>query len=191
MLNLAVILGTVRSERIGIKPAKYLFEQCQQRGHETTFVDPLEYPLPLIDKMYKEYESGQAPEVLEKLAQIFKRADGYIVVSAEYNHSIPPALSNMLDHFMGELFFKPTGIACYSVGAFGGVRAAMQLRALLPEIGSPTIPSLLPFPKAQDAFHDDGSPVDERTQQSTDRFLDELEWYANAMKEARSKGTPY
>lgn len=191
MLKTAVILGTVRSDRIGIKPATYLHEQCQKRGHESTLIDPLEYPLPLLDKMYKEYEQGQAPEVLEKLAQIFKEADTYIVVSAEYNHSIPPALSNMLDHFMGELFFKPSGIACYSVGGFGGVRAAMQLRALLPEIGSPSIPSILPFPKAQNAFNEDGSPVDERTQKSTDRFLDELEWYANALKEARSKGKPY
>lgn len=191
MLNIPVILGSVRSERIGIKPAKYLVSKCQERGHETVLVDPLDYPLPLLDKMYKEYDSGQAPAVLEKLAKIVKAADAYVVVSAEYNHSIPPALSNLLDHFLDEYFFRPSAITCYSVGSFGGVRAAMQLRAMLAEMGMSSIPSILPFPKAGEAFDENGNPKDDRFDQSTKRFFDELEWYANALKEARAKGTPY
>src|SRR3954470_5506994 len=101
--------------------------------------------------MYKEYEPGHAPEALERLAGIIRPADGYLIVSGEYNHSIPPALSNLLDHFLEEYFFKPSAIVCYPVGSFGGVRAAMQLRAMLGELGMPSVPSLLPFPKAQEA----------------------------------------
>ena len=74
----------------------------------------------------------------------------YVIVSGSYNHSIPPPLSNLLDHFLEEYFFKPSAIMCYSAGAFGGVRAAMQLRAMLAEMGMSSIPSLLPFPKAQE-----------------------------------------
>src|SRR5207244_6390479 len=100
----------------------------------------------LLDKMYKEFPAGQAPEPLERLAAILKPADAYVIVSAEYNHSIPPALSNLLDHFLEEYFFKPSAIVCYSPGAFGGVRAAMQLRAMLGEMGVSSIPSMLTFP---------------------------------------------
>ena len=106
--------------------------------------------------MYKEYPAGQAPEVLERLAGQIKAADAFIIVSGEYNHCIPPALSNLLDHFLEEYFWRPSAIVCYSAGPFGGVRAAMQLRAMLCELGTPSIPSLLPIPKVQDAFDDDG-----------------------------------
>ena len=141
--------------------------------------------------MYKEYPQGQAPELLERLAAIIRTADAYVVVSAEYNHSIPPALSNTLDHFLEEFFFKPSAIVCYSAGPFGGVRAAMQLRAMLAELGTPSIPSLLPFPKAQELLYEDGTPTGDRPGKSADRFFAELEWYAEALQKARSLGTPY
>ena len=118
-------------------------------------------------------------------------ADAFVVVSGEYNHSIPPALSNLLDHFLEEYFFRPSAIVCYSAGAFGGVRAAMQLRAMLCELGTPSIPSLFPIPKVQDAFDEDGTPRDEAYPRRIVRFLDELEWYANALREARKGGVPY
>jgi NAD(P)H-dependent FMN reductase len=154
-------------------------------------VDPVEHPLPLLDRMYKEYAAGEAPPVLEGLARIVKAADAYVIVSAEYNHSVPPALSNLLDHFLEEYFFKPSAIACYSAGAFGGVRAAMQLRAMLAEMGMSSIPSILPFPKAQEMLDADGRPTGDRPGKAAARFFDELEWYANALKAAREKGTPY
>jgi NAD(P)H-dependent FMN reductase len=154
-------------------------------------IDPKEEPLPLLDRMYKEYASGQAPEVLERLAGRIRAADAFIVVSGEYNHSIPPALSNLLDHFLEEYFWRPSGIVCYSAGAFGGVRAAMQLRAMLGELGMPSIPSIFPIPKVQDAFDDDGTPRDPAYPRRIGRFLDELEWYARAMQAARRGGVPY
>ena len=130
-------------------------------------------------------------EVLERLAGQIKAADAFIVVSGEYNHSIPPALSNLLDHFLEEYFWRPSAIVCYSAGPFGGVRAAMQLRAMLCELGTPSIPSLLPIPKVQDAFDDDGRALDEAYHRRADRFLAELEWYATAIKTARQWGVPY
>jgi NAD(P)H-dependent FMN reductase len=190
-LNIPVILGTVRSERVGPRVARYLVRALEERGHRPTLIDPVEYPLPLLDKMYKEYPPGGAPPVLERLAQVIKPADAYLIVSAEYNHSIPPALSNLLDHFLEEYFFKPSAIACYSPGAFGGVRAAVQLRSMLGEMGMSSIPSILPFPKVHEALDADGRPSSERTDKSAGRFLDELEWYANALKAARAQGMPY
>ena len=70
--------------------------------------------------------------------------------------------------------------------AFGGVRAAMTLRAMLAEMGTSSIPSLLPIPKVQNAFEEDGTPADENYPRRAGKFLDELEWYAYAMKTARA-----
>ncbi len=190
-LDLLVIYGSVRRQRQGIKAAKFILKECQGRGHKATLIDPAEDRLPLLDRMYKEYRPGEAPEVLDSLASKIKAADGFIIVSGEYNHSIPPALSNLLDHFLEEYFWRPSAIVCYSGGAFGGVRAAMQLRAMLCELGTPSIPSLLPVPRVQDAFDDDGNPHDEAYRKNAARFLDEFEWYANALKTARASGVPY
>jgi len=128
---------------------------------------------------------------LERLAKLIKSSDAVIVVAGEYNHSIQPALSNLLDHFLEEWYWRPAAIACYSAGQFGGVRAAMQLRALLPEIGMPSIPSILAMPRAQDLFDEQGQPRPDWVARQAGRFLDELEWYANALKAARAGGVPY
>src|SRR4030095_995922 len=97
---------------------------------------------PLLDRMYKEHAAGEAPEPLERLAALYRSVDGFLVVSAEYNHGIPPALKNLLDYFLEEYFWRPSGIVCYSAGGFGGVRAAMQLRMALGAPGMSGVPSL-------------------------------------------------
>jgi NAD(P)H-dependent FMN reductase len=190
-LELLVIYGSVRRDRQGLRAARFVTEFCRARGHRAGLVDPAEDRLPLLDRMYKEYPPGQAPEPLERLAARIKTADAFIVVSGEYNHSIPPALSNLLDHFLEEYFWRPSAIVCYSAGAFGGVRAAMQLRAMLCELGTPSIPSLLPIPRVQEAFDEAGGPLDDAYNRRASRFLDELEWYANALRTARKAGVPY
>jgi NAD(P)H-dependent FMN reductase len=156
-----------------------------------TLVDPCEERLPLLDRMYKEYPRGQAPETLERLAALYRASDGFVVVSGEYNHSIPPALTNLLDYFLEEYFFRPSAIVSYSAGAFGGVRAAMQLRALLGEVGMPSISSIFPIPLIGKAFDESGSPADPSFFKRFDRFAAEFEWYAGALRQARQAGVPY
>ncbi|MBS3808089.1 MAG: NAD(P)H-dependent oxidoreductase [Bacteroidales bacterium] len=189
-LNVALIYGSVRSERQGIKAARFLKRKLEERGYQVNLIDPLEYKLPFLDKMYKEYEAGQAPENMEKIAGIFREADGFVVVSGEYNHSLPPALKNILDHFQSEYLFKPSAIAAYSAGIFGGMRVAMHLRAVLAELGMPSISSLLPFPRVQDSFDEKDQPVNDFIEPSTKRFLDEFDWYMTALKRQRQEGTP-
>lgn len=190
-LNIAVIYGSVRSERQGIKAARFLVKKLEERGHKVTLVDPLEYRLPLLDKMHKEYEKGKAPESMEKVAEILRNADGFVIVSGEYNHSVPPALKNILDHFQSEYSFKPSAIVTYSAGPFGGVRAGSHLRAILGELGTPSISSMFPISKVQDSFDDEGAAIDDAYERRVKRFLDEFEWYLRAFKKEREKGTPY
>lgn len=190
-LTVPVILGSVRRDRLGIRAARFLIAQLDARGHAAPLVDPAELKLPLLDRMYKEYPAGTAPETLERLAALYRRADAFLVVTAEYNHNVPPALSNTLDHFLEEYYWRPSAICCYSAGPFGGVRAAMPLRAMLSELGMPSIPSLLPIPRLQTAIGEDGALNEPRLESSAGRFLDELTWYAEALGERRRHGTPY
>jgi NAD(P)H-dependent FMN reductase len=190
-LSIAVLLGSVRRDRMGIRAAKLVTRELERRGHEVHLVDPVEVQLPLLDRMYKEYPPGEAPEQMERLAKLYGRMDGFLVVSGEYNHGIPAALKNLLDHFLEEYFWRPSGIVCYSAGIFGGVRAAMQLRMTLAELGMPSVPSLLPIPRIGQALDPDGLPAEPITERSMNRFLDEFLWYARALGAARAEGTPY
>ena len=186
-LKIVVFYGSVRTDRQGIKAARFIVNQLKEREHEVSFIDPLNYPLPLLDKMYKEYEPEKAPEVLQRMACLILPADAYVIVSGEYNHNVPPALANLLDHFLEEYFYKPSAIVCYSAGPFGGVRASIVLRSMLAEMGMSSIPSVFPVPKVQDAFRDDGTPTDEQAYERAKKFLDELEWYGVALQEMRMK----
>ncbi|MEN9626737.1 MAG: FMN-dependent NADPH-azoreductase [archaeon] len=188
-LKIAVIYGSVREGRQGIKAAHFVVNQLKKRGHEVTFIDPLEYNLPLLQKRYKEYEKGKAPDNLQQLHDIFESVDAVIVVSGEYNHSIPPALSNLLDYFTIEFHFKPSAIVSYSAGIFGGVRAAMQLRAMLAEIGMPSIPKTFPIGKIQEVFDEKGNDITPQKEyvEKFPAFIEQLEWYAEAMKDKREK----
>jgi NAD(P)H-dependent FMN reductase len=191
-LNVAILVGSVRSDRQGIKVARFVARALTTRGHDVTVVDPAVTPLPLLDRMYKEFPAGGAPPELERLAKLYRAADGFVVISGEYNHSIPPALSNLLDHFLEEYFFRPSAIVCYSSGAFGGVRAAMQLRAMLCELGMPSISSLFAVPTVQEVFDDEGLPREAATvERRFSRFAVEFEWYAEALRDRRARGVPY
>ena len=189
--NIPVLYGSVRSERQGIKAARFMVKKLEERGHEVTLLDPVEYKLPFLDKMYKEYQPGTAPEPLETIASIINDADGFLLVSGEYNHAVPPTLKNILDHFQREYSFKPSAIATYSAGPFGGVRAAVHLRDIMAELGAPSISTAFPISTVQESFDDNGNPVDEAYDRRIKRFLDEFEWYLRAFKNERLKGTPY
>jgi len=186
-LKYAVFYGSVRTDRQGIKAARFVVNKLKERGHEVGLIDAKEIQLPLLDKMYKEYEPGKAPKALCQMADLIIPADGYVIVSGEYNHNIPPGLANLLDHFLEEYFYKPSGIVCYSAGGFGGVRAAIALRPMLAEMGMSSIPSVFPIPKVQEAFDENGKPTDPKWDKRANRFLDELEWYTRALKEARER----
>src|SRR6185436_7888769 len=159
-LRFLVVYGSVRAARQGIKAARFIERQIRARSHDVTLVDAAERQLMLLDLMYKEHPKGQAPEPLERIAGEIRAADGVVVVTGEYNHAPPPALANLLDHFLEEWYWRPSAIVSYSQGSFGGVRAASHLRDMLAELGMPAIPSSLPVPFVQKAFADDGAPLD-------------------------------
>ena len=189
MAKIVVIVGSVRSERNGIKVAKWVVSNLEAKGHNVSLVDPVELDLPLLDKMYKEMESP--PDKLQKLQKIIKEADGYIPITPEYNHSVSSALKNTLDYFLEEYFFKPSAIISYSMGSFGGVTAGNHLRQILAEMGTIAISSQFPISKVHEVFDVEGKLLDENYERRFSRFLEEFEWYVSALAKQRETGTPY
>ena len=110
MAKIALIVGSVRRDRQGIKVARWMEEKLRIRNHMVFFIDPLELNLPVLDRMYKEMTGYKIND-----------ADGYLAVTPEYNRSISSAMKNTLDYFLEEYYFKPSAIVSYSPGMFGGI----------------------------------------------------------------------
>jgi NAD(P)H-dependent FMN reductase len=189
MPKIALFVGSVRRDRQGIKVARWIEERLKNRNHIVFFIDPLELNLPLLDRMYKEMVNPS--EKFRDLRNKVKDAEGYLSVTREYNHSTSAAMKNTLDYFLEAYYFKPSAIVSYSAGGFGGVNAAQHLRLIFAELGAPSISSSFPISRVQDVFDEDGKLMDERYDKSVIRFLDEFEWYIEAFKNQRAKGTPY
>ena len=196
----AVLVGSMRRDRMGDRAAKWAMAQLEKRGHEAVRVDAMELDLPLLDRMWKEVKEPKRDEPaedtklrskLKPLAELYARADGFCIVAGEYNHSVQPGLANLIDYFLEEYFWSPSAIVCYSQTAFGGVRGAMQLRALLAEAGMSSIPSIQPIPQVQNALSAEGVALTQQLAEKTGRFFEEFEWYMRAMKAERAKGVPY
>lgn len=128
-------------------------------------------------------KSADVPSAMEQMAQTIREADCYVVVSAEYNHSIPPALTSMMGHFGGSYYaYKPSGIVTYSSGPFGGARGAMALRPFLSELGCLPVSKLACFPSPDDYLNIDGTVSDpnNRMLKQLPDLLSQLEWWAMA-----------
>ena len=192
----AVIQGSTRTERMGDRVVKWVVARLESRGHQTVLVDTAALELPLIDKMWKEIKDSTDPahtalrDKLRPLAELFLRVDGFAICSAEYNHAPPPALTNLLDHFLAEYAYRPSAIICYSTSPFGGVRAAMQLRAFLAELGLSSIPSLQPISSVGSALSAEGVPLTQELAEKTGKFFDEFDWYMTALKLGRDQNPP-
>jgi NAD(P)H-dependent FMN reductase len=190
MPKIALIVGSVRHDRQGIKVARWMEEKLKNRNHIVFFIDPIDLNLPLLDRMYKEMTNPS--EKLIELENRIKAAEGYLPITPEYNHSTSAAMKNTLDYFLEEYYFKPSAIVSYSPGGFGGINAAQQMRLIFAELGAPSIPSSFPISRVHEVFNGNGKLIDEKYEKRVKRFLDEFEWYIEAPKNQRErKGTPY
>ena len=188
MAKIALIVGSVRHDRQGIKVARWIEEKLKGRNHTVYFIDPIEINLPLLDRMYKEMTNPS--ERLIDLHEKIKSAEGYMPVTPEYNHSTSAPMKNTLDYFLEEYYFKPSAIVSYSPGGFGGINAAQQMRLIFAELGAPSIPSSFPISRVHEVFDENAKLIDERYEMRVKRFLDEFEWFMEALKNQReTKGS--
>src|SRR5262249_24830356 len=99
---------------MGIRLAQFVVERLRRRREDVELIDAKAINLPMLDRMYKEYPRGEAPEPLERLARKIRDADGFVFVTGEYNWGVQPGLKNLTDHFLEEWFWRHAAIASYS-----------------------------------------------------------------------------
>ena len=115
-------------------------------------------------------------------------ADCFVFVTSEYNRTLPPALTNFMDHFPTSLFHhRPSAIVSYSIGNKGGIAANVALRSFLCEFGCAPIPINLSVSDVSSRVTEKGVVDDEKLKDKAKKMVDQLGWYANALKEAKLK----
>lgn len=196
-----VFLGSRRKSsppqpvRLGERVCAFVAAQIGKR-FDTSIVDPLEYPLDDVFKPSFAYSESARPSGLASLDRRIRDADAYVMLSPEYNHSMSPALSDLLNHFPSSAFsFKPSLIATYSSGQWGGTRAAVNMRTFLSELGCLPVSAMLHFPRADQVFLPDGQTAAEqdvaRWEQYANRGAEQLHWWAEAAARQRGAEDPF
>jgi NAD(P)H-dependent FMN reductase len=193
MLKIAVILGSTRPKRFGEKPARWIFDELKKRkGVEAVFLDLRDYPMPFFDMPASpawtqgEYGTDAVTAWRKQIAD----ADGFIIVSPEYNRGYSAVLKNAIDFLYNEWNDKPVGFVAY--GSVGGARVVEQLRLVAVELQMMPVRHGVHLPvDLYLSMMNDEAPVDaERfkpVQQAADKMLDQLVFWAGAMKTAREK----
>jgi len=166
--------------------AAYVVSKLEEKKHHVTVLDPAVLKLPMLEKPHHHYRPGETPpENLVKLNAVIAAADGFILVSAEYNHTIPPALTNTMNHFgQGVYAGKPSGLVTYSMGPWGGQHAAIALRAFTAELGCLSTSNIFGIPSVMKTVSEDGR-ADPTVDNNWARFITGFEWHAQAMRAHR------
>jgi NAD(P)H-dependent FMN reductase len=194
MLQIGIVLGSTRPGRRGALVAPWVDEIAREHplirdgGAEVHLLDLAAVGLPLLAEPAPAIFGSYELEHTRRWAQIVDGLDAFVVVTPEYNHSLPAALKNAIEHLFAEWNDKAAGIVSY--GVTGGTRAADHLRQVLAEVKVATVrtqPALMAF----DDFTNDG-PLSTGTLTPRDmqrsfveEMLDELVSWATAMRSVR------
>jgi NAD(P)H-dependent FMN reductase len=190
--SLLVFYGSYRSDRAGIRLARFLVSGFAARGAEAELIDAREVGLPMLDRMYKEHPPGAALPALEALAAKIRGADGFVFVAGEYNWGVQPGLKNLTDYFLEEWFWRPAAVASYSAGRLAGARANVAWHGILSEMGMVVVSSTLTV-GAVAALDEAGMPTGEggeALRRTFPRFAADLEWWAEAARGQRGRRPP-
>ncbi len=180
-ITIAVIEGTTREKRESIKASRYIAEfGRQQPGVEIILVDPKDFNFP---------GDGNDPEGKDpRYGAITAKADGFFIITPEYNHSFPGSLKRMLDSELQTYNHKPVAFAGVSNGSWGGTRAVESLVPAIRETGLVCLSWDVYFPRIQDLFDEAGQlkpENQERYNGNLQKLYDELIWMARLFKEGR------
>ena len=188
-----IFYGSYRSDRQGIRLAEWLVRAFAERGASAELIDAKAVDLPMLDRMYKEHPSGEAPPALEALAEKIRTADAFVFVTGEYNWGVQPGLKNLTDHFLEEWYWRPAAIVSYSAGRFAGARAGLAWHGILSEMGMVVVSSTIAVGGIGQSFDATGEPAGDGGAALTrafPRFADDLGWWTQAARAQRERLDP-
>ena len=189
-LKIKIIIGSTRPGRFSEKPAHWIKDVAAMRdGLQVDLLDLRDYPLPFFDEAPQALRTGEyVNPVATRWAQQVREGDGYIIVSPEYNHGYPAVLKNALDYVYTAWNSKPVGFVSY--GGVAGARGVQQLRQVAIELQMAPIRNAIHLPlDVYLAAMKEPTPVNPEvfkpSRAAADAFLDQLVWWAKALKAAR------
>jgi len=189
-MKIAVILGSIRGIRRGGRVAKWLMPQlAKYENVSVEFLDLVDYPLPF-------YNESDSPEGLEgkyindlgkKWAAKIGEADGFIILTPEYNHGTSAVLKNALDWVYYEWNKKPVSFISYSTNAAGGIRAVEQLRQNVVELQMAPLSYSIHITYVLDTIDEEGNLLKGHFNERLEELMKELLWWTEALKIAKAK----
>ncbi|MFJ8820297.1 NADPH-dependent FMN reductase [Streptomyces sp. NPDC102467] len=189
-LRIAVLVGSTREGRFAPVVVKWLTGHLGQRDDlRADVVDLTETPLPTVLPAFGQDAPAETVEALALVSPRLAAADAFVFVTPEYNHSFPAALKNAIDWHNEQWHGKPIAFVSYG-GLSGGLRAVEQLRVVMAELNAMTIRNTVSFHNAYGAFEADGRVDDPAVDTAAKAMLDQLAWWAHALRDAKS-ARPY
>jgi NAD(P)H-dependent FMN reductase len=177
-LCIAVIIGSTREGRAGEGVGRWVAELADRRDDvEPVVVDLAEYDFPPC------YPARPTPEIRRFTGRVAD-ADGFVVVTPEYNRSFPASLKQAIDYAYDEWHAKPAGFVSYGYRS-EGFHAVEQLRTVFTELHVMTMRTGVGVNLLA------SEPLDtEHRRRAAEAMLDQLTWWASALREARGR-QPY
>jgi NAD(P)H-dependent FMN reductase len=185
-LRIAVLVGSTREGRFAPVVTKWLSGHLGQRDDmRADVVDLAETPLPTVFPAFGQQPPPGTEEALALVTPRLAAADAFVLVTPEYNHSYPASLKNAIDWHNEQWHGKPIGFVSYG-GLSGGLRAVEHLRVVMAELNAMTIRNTVSCHVAWSRFDADGSVKDPAADTAAKALLDQLAWWAHALRDARS-----
>ena len=179
-MHILVLSGSTRTQRQTHQVAEEVTRRLKAiDGFDAELLDLQAANLPFLDLTL--HADPSPSDELQAIGKKLEEADGFIIVSPEYNAGFPGVLKNFMDYFLPQYKHKPAGIVAVSAGMLGGVNAARTLQGYLLQLKMILLPSFLITPKVQSLFKD-GKLTDEGYSKRLDGFLAEYAWLAKKLK---------
>lgn len=177
-LTIPVILGTARPERRSEGVAAHVIDVLKQRSVDTELIDVADYDL---------VGTGHPSRGLSRdhYREIIVAADGFVIVTPEYNHGYPGELKLLLDGEYDEYVRKPVGFVSVSSGLIGGARVTEQLRLVAAALRMVPVSPAVHVTEVDKAMDGHGRFVDDPLGEVLSTMLAEIEWFARALTPAR------
>jgi len=194
-VKLQVIVGSTRPARAVDKVVPWVTRHAAlHEAFETEVIDLRDWPLPMFGEHMGSIGDPRDPSYSAPAVRQWNRkiaeADAYLVITPEYNHSVPGELKNAIDSVFVSFAFrnKPMAMVGYSGGIGGAIRAIEHLTQIAVEVEAAPLRSTVILPFVDKAFSEDGEPADPATEVSLQILLEDLAWWATALRNAREAG---
>ncbi len=195
MPKLQIIVGSTRPTRAAEHVFPWVLAQAQRHGtFEVELLDLRDWQLPFFQEHLGTIGDFTDPTYSDPIVRAWNKkigqADAYLIVTAEYNHSVPGQLKNAIDSVFVSFAMKgkPVGFVGYSGGIAAGTRAVEHLALIVIEAEAVPIRNTVLIPFVADAFADDGEPTNPATTTAMSITLEDLTWWSNALARAREEG---